>query len=157
MCSTRPSAARLGSSGAAQILAKKGNIRDQATSAQLVCRSNPENLNALFISQGLSQPQRLSRLNQIAIQQMKLLATDNRLPELPGGKNGNNSHGKPRAQERWVGWGGFGHWHCFGSQPPRSALQSPLSLSLEVTDSEKLGSSALIGPNLLHAAGGWSS
>lgn len=65
---------------------QKGNIRDQATSAQLVCLSNLENLNALFISQGLPQPERLIRLNQIAIQQMKLLTTDNRLPELPDGK-----------------------------------------------------------------------
>lgn len=33
----------------------KGNIRDQATGAQLVCLSNLENLNALFIGEGLSQ------------------------------------------------------------------------------------------------------
>lgn len=64
----------------------KGNIRDHATSAQLVCLSNLENLNALFITQGLPQPERLARLNQIAIQQMKLLPTDSRLPKLPGGK-----------------------------------------------------------------------
>lgn len=64
---------------------EKGNIRDQATSAQLVCLSNLENLNALFIGQGMPQPERLARLNQIAIQQMKLLTADNRLPELPDG------------------------------------------------------------------------
>ena len=64
---------------------EKGNIRDQATSAQLVCLSNLENLNALFIGQGIPQPERLVRLNQIAIQQMKLLTADNRLPELPDG------------------------------------------------------------------------
>lgn len=64
---------------------EKGNIRDQATSAQLVCLSNLENLNALFIGQGLPQPERLMRLNQIAIQQMQLLTADNRLPELPDG------------------------------------------------------------------------
>ena len=67
---------------------QKGNIRDQATSALLVCLSNLENLNALFISQGLPQTERLTRLNQIAIQQMKLLTADNRLPELPDGKKG---------------------------------------------------------------------
>jgi hypothetical protein len=67
---------------------QKGNIRDQATSAQLVCLSNLENFNALVISQGLPQPERLIRLNQIAIQQMKLLTTDKRLPELPDGKKG---------------------------------------------------------------------
>jgi hypothetical protein len=65
---------------------EKGNIRDQATSAQLVCLSNLENLNALFIGQALPQSERLSRLNQIAIQQMKLLTGDNRLPELPDGE-----------------------------------------------------------------------
>jgi hypothetical protein len=63
----------------------KGNVRDQATSAQLVCLSNLENLNALFIGQSLPQSERLVRLNQIAIQQMKLLTADSRLPELPDG------------------------------------------------------------------------
>ena len=61
----------------------KGNIRDQATGAQLVCLSNLENLNALFISQSLPQSERLSRLNQIAIEQMKLLTADERTPRLP--------------------------------------------------------------------------
>lgn len=60
-----------------------GNIRDQATGSQLVCLSNLENLNALFISQNLPQPERLTRLNQIAIQQMKLLSSDPRIPKLP--------------------------------------------------------------------------
>ena len=45
--------------------------------------SKIENLNALFISQGLTQSDRLARLNEIAIQQMRLLITDNRLPRLP--------------------------------------------------------------------------
>jgi hypothetical protein len=64
----------------------KGNIRDQATGAQLVCLSNLENLNALFIGQSLPQSERLSRLNQIAIQQMKLLTADERTPQLPEDK-----------------------------------------------------------------------
>lgn len=55
---------------------EKGNIRDQATAGQLVCLSNLENLNALFITQKMSQPERLSKLNAIAIQQMKLLVND---------------------------------------------------------------------------------
>ncbi len=54
----------------------KGNIRDYADISQLVCLSNLENLNAHFINEGLSQDQRLEKLNKIAIQQMKLL-TDN--------------------------------------------------------------------------------
>jgi len=61
----------------------KGNIRDQATGAQLVCLSNLENLNALFIGQSLPQSERLTRLNQIAIEEMKLLTTAERTPQLP--------------------------------------------------------------------------
>ncbi len=52
---------------------KEGNIRDYAEVSQLVCLSNLENLNALFISEGLSQQIRLERLNKIAIQQMTIL------------------------------------------------------------------------------------
>lgn len=52
---------------------QKGNIRDYADVNQLVCLSNMENLNAHFIQEGLSQPERLEKLNKIAIQQMRLL------------------------------------------------------------------------------------
>ena len=52
---------------------KKGNIRDYATINELICLSNMENLNAVFIDQGLPQSERLNKLNQIAIQQMKVL------------------------------------------------------------------------------------
>ncbi len=52
---------------------KKGNIRDYADVSQLVCLSNLENLNALFIQEKKPQAERLRKLNQIAIQQMKLL------------------------------------------------------------------------------------
>ena len=38
--------------------------------------------NALFIEQGLPQAERLARLNRIAIQQMRILADDNRIPKL---------------------------------------------------------------------------
>ena len=51
----------------------KGNIRDYATINELICLSNMENLNAVFISQGLPQGERLVRLNQIAIHQMRVL------------------------------------------------------------------------------------
>jgi hypothetical protein len=61
---------------------KKGNIRDYADISQLVCLSNLENLNALFINDGLSQDKRLSRLNQIAIQQMTLLTEDKCIKKL---------------------------------------------------------------------------
>ena len=51
----------------------KGNIRDYATINQLICLSNMENLNAVFIGDGLPQSDRLEKLNKIAIQQMKIL------------------------------------------------------------------------------------
>ena len=51
----------------------KGNIRDYATINELICLSNMENLNAVFINEGLPQQERLLKLNQIAIQQMKIL------------------------------------------------------------------------------------
>jgi hypothetical protein len=63
---------------------EKGNIRDQANAGQLVCLSNLENLNALFISQAVSQPERLQKLNAIAIQQMKLLINDTGVKKLGG-------------------------------------------------------------------------
>ena len=51
----------------------KGNIRDCATINELICLSNMENLNSVFIEQGLPQSERLMKLNQIAIQQMSVL------------------------------------------------------------------------------------
>lgn len=51
----------------------KGNIRDYATVNELICLSNMENLNAVFIEQGISQSERLIKLNQIAIHQMSIL------------------------------------------------------------------------------------
>jgi len=58
----------------------KGNIRDYATINQLICLSNLENLNAVFINDNVPQSERLEKLNQIAIQQMKILENvDNRL------------------------------------------------------------------------------
>ncbi len=51
----------------------KGNIRDYATINELICLSNMENLNAVFINENISQKERLIKLNQIAIQQMKIL------------------------------------------------------------------------------------
>ncbi len=51
----------------------KGNIRDYATINQLICLSNMENLNAVFINEGMPQQERLYKLNKIAIQQMTVL------------------------------------------------------------------------------------
>jgi hypothetical protein len=55
---------------------EKGNIRDQANASQLVCLANLENLNALFISEAMPQPERLRKLNRIAIEQMEILTAE---------------------------------------------------------------------------------
>lgn len=55
----------------------KGNIRDHASINELICLSNFENLNAVFINDKVSQKERLIKLNQIAIQQMKILQDAN--------------------------------------------------------------------------------
>ncbi len=60
-----------------QNLDKKGNIRDYASINELICLSNMENLNAVFISDGMPQSERLVKLNQIAIQQMQILEDTN--------------------------------------------------------------------------------
>ena len=54
----------------------KGNIRDYATINELICLSNMENINAVLINDGIPQGKRLMKLNQIAIQQMKVLEGD---------------------------------------------------------------------------------
>jgi len=52
---------------------KDGNMRDYADVTQLVCLANLENLNAEYIRAGLSQKERLIKLNESAISQMKSL------------------------------------------------------------------------------------
>jgi len=61
---------------------KEENIRDYANISQLICLSNLENLNASFIIDGLSQEERLIKLNKIAINQMKLLLENKRVKQL---------------------------------------------------------------------------
>ena len=60
----------------------KGNIRDKATLEQLVVLSNLESINALLIRQGLSQSERLEKLNETAIQQMRSLLSNNSVKRL---------------------------------------------------------------------------
>ena len=55
----------------------KGNIRDYATINELICLSNMENINAVLINDGMPQGERLVKLNQIDIQQMRILEGDN--------------------------------------------------------------------------------
>ena len=56
---------------------KEGNIRDYASIDQLICLANLENLNSVFINEGLIQSERLIRLNEIAISQIKILTESN--------------------------------------------------------------------------------
>ena len=51
----------------------KGNIRDYATMNELICLANLENLNSVFINEGIKQSERLEKLNKIAISQMQIL------------------------------------------------------------------------------------
>lgn len=51
----------------------QGNVRDYVTVNQLICLSNMESLNSVLIKEGLPQPERLIKLNQIAISQMTVL------------------------------------------------------------------------------------
>ncbi|MFI3331838.1 MAG: KilA-N domain-containing protein [Rikenellaceae bacterium] len=53
---------------------QKGNIRDYSTINELICLSNMENINAVLINEGISQRDRLIKLNGVAIQQMRVLS-----------------------------------------------------------------------------------
>jgi len=59
-----------------------GNLRDHAPLEQLVVLTNLESLNSVLIRQGLSQPERLLKLNEIAITQMRSLLTDTNVKRL---------------------------------------------------------------------------
>ncbi len=61
---------------------KEGNIRDYADVRQLVCLANLESLNAEFIRQEIPQKERLIKLNEIALIQMKVLIDYNTMKEL---------------------------------------------------------------------------
>ena len=52
---------------------KKGNIRDYATIQQLIVLSNLESMNAELIKEGVSQRERLCKLNKMAIEQLTSL------------------------------------------------------------------------------------
>ncbi len=63
-----------------------GNIRDYSDVTQLVCLANLESLNAEFIRQGLLQSERLLKLNEIAIIQMRSLLGNSSIKKLDGKK-----------------------------------------------------------------------
>ena len=54
-------------------LEREGNMRDDASVAQLLVLANIESLNAEFIHMGLAQGERLQKLNQAAIRQLQSL------------------------------------------------------------------------------------
>lgn len=59
-----------------------GNLRDYADVSQLVCLSNLENLNANFIKEKIDKLKRLEKLNEIAIEQMTILVSNNAIEKL---------------------------------------------------------------------------
>lgn len=61
---------------------EKGNVRDIASIEQLVVLSNLESINAMLIQQEMTQNERLMKLNEIAINQMKILLKSNVLNKL---------------------------------------------------------------------------
>ena len=60
----------------------EGNIRDHAPLEQLVVLTNLESLNSVLIRQGVPQPERLLKLNEIAITQMRTLLSDSNVKRL---------------------------------------------------------------------------
>jgi len=60
----------------------EGNMRDCATIEQLLVLANIEGMNAELIHMGLSQGERLSRLNEIAIRQMQVLTPASAIKQL---------------------------------------------------------------------------
>jgi len=62
--------------------AKEGNMRDYASITQLVCLSNLESLNAVFIEEKINSINRLKKLNKIAIKQMKILTNNKQIKEI---------------------------------------------------------------------------
>ncbi len=61
---------------------QEGNIRDHATIEQLLVLANIESMNAEFIRMGLPQPERLRKLNQIAIIQLRSLTGNTNIKKL---------------------------------------------------------------------------
>jgi hypothetical protein len=74
----------------------KGNIRDYAEISQLVCLSNLESLNAVFIHEGLAQSERLRKLNAVAITQMKTLIEDMGIAKLEAANSKRKSLPDPK-------------------------------------------------------------
>ena len=61
---------------------KQGNMRDEATIAQLLVLSNLESYNAILIAQDMPQNERLIRLREVAVQQLLTLGSLNDSPDI---------------------------------------------------------------------------
>jgi hypothetical protein len=61
-----------------------GNMREYASVEQLLVLANIEGMNAEFIHMGLTQGDRLTRLNEIAIRQMQVLTSASAIKQLKG-------------------------------------------------------------------------
>jgi len=62
----------------------EGNMREYATIEQLLVLANIEGMNAELIHMGLTQGERLKRLNEIAIRQMQVLTAASAIKQLKG-------------------------------------------------------------------------
>lgn len=61
---------------------KSGNMRDYATIEQLLVLANLENINALYISKGLPQSERIAELNRLAWLQLSAIIGANGVKQL---------------------------------------------------------------------------
>jgi len=61
---------------------KEGNMRDFAGLEQLLVLANLESLNSEYIKAGIPQKDRLIKLNEVAIEQLKILTNQNALSEI---------------------------------------------------------------------------
>ncbi len=56
---------------------KDGNIRDYASIEQLVVLSNMESLNSVLLNQGIGVGERFNLLNKTAVEQIRILISNN--------------------------------------------------------------------------------
>ena len=61
---------------------KNGNMRDYATIEQLLVLANLENVNALYINNGMPKSERIVELNRLARSQMTALLSNSSIKEL---------------------------------------------------------------------------
>lgn len=65
----------------------EGNIRESASTLQLLVLANIESMNAEYIRDGLPQSERLKKLNRVAIEQLKSLSANRAVKHLSNDKD----------------------------------------------------------------------